>query len=108
VTFLEQLLTHRHDLAKLLGYKNWAAYAIEPRMAKTPEAVMGFLNRVREALKAPLKAEMAELLAEHVKLGGKANAKLESSDRLYLVSKLQRTSSLSMRRSSRAISKLEP
>src|SRR5581483_8083954 len=46
VQVLEHLLALRHEKAKLLGYGNWADYAIEPRMAKTSQAVRAFLGQV--------------------------------------------------------------
>jgi len=39
----------RLEMAKLLGYTNYAAYALEERMASTPGEVTGFLNRLLEA-----------------------------------------------------------
>jgi thimet oligopeptidase len=84
VKILERLLTLRSEKAKLLGYANWAEYAIEPRMAKTPKAVHDFLESVRGAVKEPGKKEFAELMAEHVALGGKATDKLPPSERYFL------------------------
>jgi thimet oligopeptidase len=84
VSLLERLLTLRHEKAKLLGYASWADYAIEPRMARTSKTVRDFLAEVREAVKAPAKAELADLMKVHVKTGGKATDKLPPSDRYYL------------------------
>jgi thimet oligopeptidase len=84
VKLLDRLLWLRHEKAKLLGYKSWAEYAIEPRMAKSPEVVRAFLNEVKAAVKAPAEAELAELMKEHVALGGKSTDKLPPSERYYL------------------------
>jgi thimet oligopeptidase len=84
VKLLERLLAVRAEKAKMLGYKSWADYAIEPRMAKKSAAVRGFLDQVKDALKEPARAELAELVKEHVRLGGKATDKLPPSDRYYL------------------------
>lgn len=84
VKLLERLLALRSEKAKLLGYKSWADYAIEPRMAKTSGAVRAFLDQVKRALKEPAKAELAELMKEHVRLGGKRTDKLPPSERYYL------------------------
>eukprot|EP00268_Persea_americana_P024453 TRINITY_DN2385_c0_g1_i3.p1 TRINITY_DN2385_c0_g1~~TRINITY_DN2385_c0_g1_i3.p1 ORF type:complete len:612 (-),score=117.61 TRINITY_DN2385_c0_g1_i3:3322-5157(-) len=43
---LESLIHFRHKLARLLGYSNYADYAVEPRMAKTPAKVFEFLEDV--------------------------------------------------------------
>ncbi|MGK3984238.1 M3 family metallopeptidase [Sorangium sp. So ce136] len=84
VKLLERLLALRSEKAKMLGYKSWADYAIEPRMAKTSGAVRAFLDQVRTALKAPAKAEFAELMKEHVRLGAKPTDKLPPSERYFL------------------------
>jgi thimet oligopeptidase len=84
VKLLDRLLALRTEKARMLGYKSWADYVIEPRMAKTSDAVRAFLAQVRGALKEPAKAEMAELMKEHVRLGGRATDKLPPSERYYL------------------------
>jgi thimet oligopeptidase len=89
VALLEKLLRARSDKAKLLGYATWADYAIEPRMAKTSKNVRDFLGQVRGALREPAKAEFAEFMKEHVRLGGKATDKLPPSDRYYLEDRLR-------------------
>lgn len=84
VKILEKILKTRSEKAALLGYKSWADYTIEPRMAKSAQAVRDFLSQVREALKAPAKLEMAELLKEHKKLGGALTDKLAPPERYFL------------------------
>jgi thimet oligopeptidase len=53
-------------------------------MAKSAKAVREFLGRVRQAVKAPAEAELAELRAMHVKLGSRADEPIVAADRLYL------------------------
>jgi thimet oligopeptidase len=84
VQILEHLLKLRHDKANLLGYETWADYAIEPRMAKTAKRVREFLGEVRDAVRDPAKAELAELMRAHVKMGGKKDDKLPPPDRYFL------------------------
>jgi thimet oligopeptidase len=84
VKLLERLIKLRSEKAKLLGYATWADYAIEPRMAKSPKVVHDFLESIRTAVKEPGKKEFAELMAEHVALGGKATDKLAPSERYFL------------------------
>jgi thimet oligopeptidase len=84
VKLLDRLLHLRTEKAKLLEYATWADYAMEPRMAKSPKAVHEFLEQVKAAVKAPAAIEYAELMKEHVALGGKATDKLPPSDRYYL------------------------
>lgn len=84
VKLLERLLQLRSEKAKLLGYANWADYAMEPRMAKTSKSVRDFLNEVKAAVRAPAALEFTELMKEHVALGGKATDKLAPPERYYL------------------------
>jgi thimet oligopeptidase len=84
VALLEQLLSLRDEKAKLLGYKTWADYVLEPRMAKTSDAVARFLEGLRTHLAKKGKEEFKELEAMHQKLGGKRSDPLPLSDRTYL------------------------
>jgi thimet oligopeptidase len=45
---LKQLLVKRHELAVLLGYRSWAAYATEDKMIRDPGAVRDFISRVSD------------------------------------------------------------
>ena len=47
VARLERALAVRREIAEMLGYSCWTAYVVEPRMAKTPEAVTAFLDDLR-------------------------------------------------------------
>lgn len=60
---LEEMYELRNKTALLLGYPTFAAYALEIRMAKTPERVWDFLHKVDDALLAPAHRDLAELLA---------------------------------------------
>ena len=62
VPLLEEALALRHEQAALLGYRSYADYAIEERMAKSPDKVWDFLRRLKSLLFGRAKAEMAELL----------------------------------------------
>ncbi len=89
VKILERLIELRSEKAQLLGYPTWADYQIEPRMAKTAKTVREFLEHVRDAVKAPAKAEFAEVMKEHVALGGKASDPIPPSDRYFLEDRLR-------------------
>ena len=43
---IRQILTLRTERAHLLGYTNYASYALDDRMAKTPEAAYALMRRV--------------------------------------------------------------
>lgn len=68
---ISEMVALRLEKANLLGYDNYAAYVLSEAMAKTPEAVMSFLDQVwepalamakkeREALAAKMKSETGE------------------------------------------------
>jgi thimet oligopeptidase len=48
VKLLEEALSVRQSLARTLGYESWAAYVLELRMAKTPQAVVDFMAQLRQ------------------------------------------------------------
>jgi peptidyl-dipeptidase Dcp len=56
-----ETLALREERAKLLGYKNFAAFKLETEMAKTPEAVRQLLMDVWEPAKAQAEADGAVL-----------------------------------------------
>lgn len=51
----------RTEKAALLGYPNWAAYALEDQMARTPDAVQTFLARLGPPAVAKAKAEAKDI-----------------------------------------------
>lgn len=55
VEILEELIHLRHERATMLGYPTTAAYVLETKMAKTPEAVFAFYEDLRP--KVRVKAE---------------------------------------------------
>lgn len=58
-----ETLALRHERAGLLGYSSFAAFKLEPEMARTPEAVRGLLMRVWEPAKRKAAADAAVLEA---------------------------------------------
>ena len=61
VAVLERILRVRGELARLLGYRNWAAYDAEVRMAGDEKAVSAFIDRVISAARPRAARELAEL-----------------------------------------------
>jgi thimet oligopeptidase len=59
----KEALELRRDIAAMLGRPSFPALALEDRMAKTPENVDSFLQRVAKAVMPRARAETAELLA---------------------------------------------
>ncbi|ETD83320.1 M3 family metallopeptidase [Rhodobacter capsulatus] len=58
-----EILNLREERAKLLGYDSFAAYKLDPEMAKTPANVRDLLMRVWTPAKAAAEADAAKLTA---------------------------------------------
>jgi len=60
---LARLLVGRKKLVEMLGYSDFAEYALEDKMAERPSVVAAFLDRVCAVVREPARAEGARLLA---------------------------------------------
>lgn len=58
---LKDIANIRLEIAQLMGNKNYAEYKLQNTMAKTPEAVMGFLEDLNRNYTEPLRKEITEL-----------------------------------------------
>lgn len=67
---LSKLLQLRIQLAKLLGFKNFAAYQLQGKMAKNPENVTNFLESLVEATKVNAANELKPLASLKAELTG--------------------------------------
>lgn len=61
---LKELAAARHELARLLGYPNYAAYALAANMADTPEKVRHFINTLNTIAAARAEQDHAVLLEQ--------------------------------------------
>ncbi len=61
----------KDERAKILGYKNHADFVLEQRMAKTPQAVMGFLKKLLATYKPAAKEDLKQLKEFAAKSGFK-------------------------------------
>ncbi|NMO16306.1 Zn-dependent oligopeptidase [Pyxidicoccus fallax] len=59
---LQRMVARRHELATLLGYRNWAAYATEDKMIRDEQAAADFIARIAAASEARMKRDYAVLL----------------------------------------------
>ena len=59
---LQAMLEHRHRLARLLGYENFADYVTETRMIRSGTAAQAFVDRVSTLAEAQMKKDYATLL----------------------------------------------
>lgn len=58
---IEDIMRIRHELATLLGFKDFAEYSLKTKMAKTPQRVLSFLNELVEKSKVGSQKEIKEL-----------------------------------------------
>lgn len=87
-TTIEKLVKLRDQRAKLLGYTNHAAYVIAVNMAKTPENVYDFLNKLWTPALERAKTERADMQSMIDKEGGKF--KLAMWDWWYYAEKVRK------------------
>ncbi len=78
----------RLEIAKLLGSENYASHSLKRTMAQKPEAVYDLLDRLRDAYRPALEAELAELTEFASKLEGKP-VKVMPWDYSYYSNKLK-------------------
>jgi len=60
-SLISEIAQLRAKKAGLLGFPNYAAYTLTDQMAKTPEAALGFINRLAPAVAAKERAEAADI-----------------------------------------------
>lgn len=89
IKLLKRIIVLRHANARLLGYKTFAHYAIEERMAKSPENVMKFLNGILKKVEKGAQKDKAELLAFKREFTNNKEVSIEYYDSYY-VSQLQK------------------
>lgn len=79
----EETLKLRQSLAKLLGYACYADYQIEPKMAKTSQTVMTFLNEMNQRFTPLLEKDLSQLKALAETETGNPRFKLQPWDLRY-------------------------
>ncbi len=84
---IKEIVALKQEKAALLGYKNYADYVLEERMAKSPEKVYTFLNELLEKAKP-----FAEKEIEELKSLAKADGidEMEIYDHAYYAEKLRK------------------
>jgi thimet oligopeptidase len=90
IPLLEKILPMRDDVARKLGYKTWADYVIEVKMAHNAATVIDFLEKLKTGLQPKFDAELAEYRQIKVKETGDANAQVRVWDWRYLSSQLKK------------------
>lgn len=86
IELIKEITDTRRQIANLLGSENYATHSLKNTMAKNPEAVYDLLNRLKEAYKPAMQAEMAELTTFASELEG-APVELKPWDYSYYSNK---------------------
>ena len=86
-----KLLKTRAEIAKLLGYDNWADYRTEVKMAKDGKTAWNFLQRLKAGLAPKFEQELATFTELKVKETGKPDARIRYWDIPYYKNQLTRT-----------------
>jgi thimet oligopeptidase len=90
VPVLAKLVALRADIARRLGYANWADYRIETRMAGNSATALKFENDLVAGLQPKFDAEMETMRQLKATQTGAADAKLEPWDIAYYTSRLMK------------------
>jgi peptidyl-dipeptidase Dcp len=83
---ISELAQLRAKQAALLGYPNYAAYTLYDQMAKTPDAAIGFIDRLAPAVAAKQHQEYADIQAmidAQAKAAGRPSFKAQPWDWQY-------------------------
>jgi oligopeptidase A len=84
---ITEIVKLRQELAQLLGFKHYAAYSLEPKMADSAEQVLDFIKQLSERAKPYAHRDLEEVTAfAHDSLG---LGKLEAWDLAYASEKLR-------------------
>jgi thimet oligopeptidase len=89
VAVLDRILKTRGEIARLLGYRNWAAYDTQVRMAGDEKTVSAFIDRVLDAARPRAVRELAELTRRKQQDSPGA---LNPWDRLYYAELIRKSS----------------
>jgi thimet oligopeptidase len=86
---LAEAVALRTRIAHLLGFKTWAAYQLDAKMAKTPERVLALLDKVDSVSLPKARAEVA-VLADMKKADGDQTP-FVSADYYFYENRLEKT-----------------
>ena len=90
IPLLEKILPLRDDIARKLGYKTWADYRVEVKMAGTAAAALDFLQQLKTGLQPKFDAELAQFRQLKIKETGDPNAQIRIWDWRYFSNQLKK------------------
>jgi thimet oligopeptidase len=90
IPLLEKILPLRDDIAKKLGYRNWADYATEIKMVKNSRTAIDFEQKLETGLQPKFDAELAEFRRLKIQETGDTNAQIRIWDWRYFSNQLKK------------------
>lgn len=90
IKLLEQAISLRQQIATITGFKTWADYRIEGRMAKTGDEALALLNDLRVKLKPRLKSDMAIQLKTKQEMEDANATELKSWDLRFFANQVKK------------------
>lgn len=87
---LEEILSLRAEIARRLGYRSWADYVIEVKMAKNASTAIEFLERLESGLQPKFDAELEELRRLKARDTRNKQARIELWDWRYYAEQLRK------------------
>ena len=90
VPLIEKILVLRNQIAKKLGYQNWADYQTEVKMAKNGATAIEFEQKLKTGLQPKFDAELAEFRKLKAKETGEANPQIHVWDWRYYAEQLKK------------------
>jgi thimet oligopeptidase len=90
IPLLEKILPLRDDIAKKLGYRNWADFETEVKMVKNSRAAIDFEEKLKTGLQPKFTAELEEFRKLKVQETGDTNAQIRVWDWRYFSNQLKK------------------
>jgi thimet oligopeptidase len=90
IPLLEKILPLRDDIARKLGYKTWADYQTEVKMAGNAATAIDFMEKLKAGLQPKFDAELAQLRQIKARETGDTNAQICIWDWRYFINQLKK------------------
>jgi thimet oligopeptidase len=90
IPLLEKILPLRDNIAKKLGYRNWADYATEIKMVKNSRTAIDFEEKLKTGLQPKFDAELEAFRKLKVQETGDTNAQIRIWDWRYFSNQLKK------------------
>lgn len=88
---VEKILALRYQIATKLGYRNWADFQLEVKMAKNGRTAIEFEEKLRDGLQPKMAAELEEFQKLKTAETGDADARINLWDWRYYAEQLRKT-----------------